>query len=180
MGTKRPRGDVLTGGTRDVNPQLLGGNVVMSAANTFTQAEIDVPVLRVGFTNAKAQVIEVLGVWFNYSGEDLDAAAESFRMQLCTSSQAAMLGFSSGQNIVPQVQVQNNLLTSGASATENVYYRDMSDGDGHGVIVAVPTIFLGMTSTGLGAAAAGNIMMKYRFKNVPLTEFVGLSIAQSS
>ncbi len=178
--TKRLRMDRLTGGTRDVNPQLLGANVVMSAANTFTETEVSVPVLRVTMQANRAQVIEILGVWFNYSGEDLDSASERYQAQIVTSTATAIVRFDNSDHVVPALDVQNNLLTSGASVTENVFYRDMTDGAGHGVIVATPSVFFGMNSTGLAAAAACNMLLKYRFKNVSLQEFIGLAIQQST
>ena len=58
---KRGR-DTLTGGTRDVNPQAVNISTAESAANTFTQTSINLPVLRGGTTGRLYQVIELLKI----------------------------------------------------------------------------------------------------------------------
>ena len=177
--SKRPRNDRLTGGTRDVNPQTLGGKVTESGANTFTEAEISVPVLRVTQSENRAQVIEVLKVEFQFNGELFNLLTEQFTMSLTTRSVASS-ALMDNPNLLALWAQGLAILTTGGGVMPLTHMVDLTDGDGHGLIVANPSIFLSMKGTGLGAAATARFRIIYRFKNVSLQEFIGLAIQQAT
>lgn len=175
---KRARTDSLTGGTHDVNPQTLGGRVTESAANTFTQATIPVPVMRIGMSSQVAQVIEALWIEFDFTNvETFNAAGEAFTMQLTVSGKTGTVEIDDVDVIAKAAFRFTALLTSGASANQLIQHIDLTDGAGHGMIIATPNIFLGVVGAGLAAAVANAAFrMAYRFKNVSLQEYVGLAI----
>lgn len=57
-----------------------------------------------------------------------------------------------------------------------VHRVDLTDGAGHGMIVATPNVFLSIDSNNTADTNAVNCRMGYRFKNVGLQEYVGLAI----
>jgi len=177
--SKRPRNDTLTGGTKDVNPQTLGGKVTESAANTFTEVEISVPVLRVTVTPNRAQVIEVLKVEFQYLGELFNLLAEQCQMSLTTRSVSSTAQMDNS-NLLAMWSQGLAILTTGGGIMPLTHMVDLTDGDGHGLIVANPSIFFSIKCTGLGAASTGRMRIIYRFKNVGLQEFIGLAIQQAT
>lgn len=173
---KRGRKDQLTGGTGDVNLQTLGGRVTETAANTFTQSAIAVPVMRVGMTSNTAQVIEILWVEFSITSvEAFNAAGEECNVQL-TQQSASSIRFLDDVDVIASFAWTMCLLTSGAAVREDVKHIDLTDGAGHGMLIASPNIFLGAQSNGLAAAGTYACRIGYRFKNVDLREYVGLAI----
>lgn len=173
---KRARADSLTGGTHDVNPQTLGGRILLTAANTFSQSTIPVPVMRVGMSSQLAQVIEALWIEFDQSDfEDFDNAEEGVEMQLTTVSKNANV-LVDDVDIIAKWSFTTCFLTSGLALRPDITKIDLTDGAGHGLIIATPNIFFGANSTGLAAAGTAAFRMGYRFKNVSLQEYVGLAI----
>ena len=168
----------MTGGTKDVNPQTLGFRQLMSAANTFTELQTALPVNRVqSGGSSQAQVVEVLWVEFSYGGAELfNAGSESITMQLTTSTQSASLSIADAPVIAIGHREFSGVLTSGGSVTDMIQHFDLTDGAGHGIIVASNNIFFGVNSIGLAAAATGLARIAYRFKNVGLQEYIGLAI----
>ena len=55
---------------------------------------------------------------------------------------------------------------------------DMTDGMGHGVLVATDNLFLQASSANLDAAGVGRIRILYRWKNVSIIEYVGIVQSQ--
>ncbi len=177
MSRKRTAG-TLTGGTKDVNPQTLGFIQVMSAANIFTQQTVALPVNRtLSGPGNMAQVIEVLWVEWSFTGAELfNAAAESLTMQLTTTNKTALVSISDPDIIALTSREFYALVTSGGGVGDMITHIDMTDGAGHGLLVATPNIFFGVGSTGLAAAATGAARIAYRFKNVGLQEYIGMAI----
>jgi len=57
--------------------------------------------------------------------------------------------------------------------------QDLTDGDGHGILIATDNIFAQVTSTATGNANAVNIKLLYRWKNVSLSEYIGIVQSQT-
>jgi len=164
----------------DVNPQFLSGNVVTSAANVYTETEIIVPVMRFGFTKGRAQVIELLRIYIEMPRPSVAAASDVARVQITTQSKSALVNFDNPDVIFKNEEVN---LENGAPAT-HVFFNpfrevDYTDNAGHGIIIAGTSLFLAMDTTGFGAVATARVKILYRFKNISLPEFVGLSISRT-
>jgi len=183
-GKKRP-GDNLTGGTHDVNPQILNVAVTTTGANTFTQASIVLPQNK--FQNAKnsAIVIEVLKVIYNMPAADANHTAGgnliSSTTQLATRSQTGIVLND------PTVQFYGQREQFGAFTAAGSYTNsyvdpimiDYTDGAGHGVLVATDQLFMGVNTSGFAGTAAFGVKMLYRFKEISLAEYIGIVQSQS-
>lgn len=175
---KRGRGDMLTGGTKDVNPQYATVSVTESAANTFTQATLALPVLRGGNMGrgSRYQVIELLWAWLDLQ-TNAGATGDGRDVILATTSQTALQTL---QN--PDVLFKYNdlitITTSGLYVEQNPHVFDFRDGAGHGIIVATENLYLGVIGTSQTATQTARCRIFYRFKNISIDEFVGLAIQQ--
>ncbi len=173
MSSKR----ALTGGTGDVNPQWLRFEVTESAANTFTQAEIQIPVMRVGFQQNRAQVIEILAIEIQVpGGSELDGDGTAF--QITTGSKAATADFTDSDVLYLYRDIVS-FTTSGQTRFDRIKFTNYTDGAGHGPIVATASIFVAVAGASQAAALTFFGRILYRFKNISLSEFVGISISQT-
>lgn len=178
--SKRFRGDRLTGGTGDVNPEFLNIQVTESAANTFTQDEVTLPIHRIGGGSmSKSQVVEILKIGYEMPAMEL-VDADSLRLQLTYSSQTAILGLGSACVIDKFITTCFTASAVGTNVVEQVIWHDLTDGVGHGILVGTPSIFIGVQGVGMGAARSYNVKVMYRLKNVGVMEYVGMVQSQVS
>lgn len=168
----------LTGGTGDVNPQFIGMSVTETAANAFTQVEAAIPVLRQGMGNkAKYQVIEALWIeWQATIGDNADLSGRI--MQLTTRSFAAATSLDNS-DLIAISEVRDQFTTSGRGHKQLIERYKLHDGAGHGVIIATPSIFFAVVGISQTAALTARARLYYRFKNIGLQEFIGLSLQQA-
>lgn len=178
----------LTGGTQDVNPQFLGAFVTESAGETYTEVEIPMPIARLPSGANQAIVVEVLKVFWDVS--DLVAIATATETDVAV---RAALIFSSDSQIRsinnPNVLTQIESLTFMAFTAGGTYrqgivrpvIQDLTDGAGHGVLVASNSLFLGVRGNGPGTLVPQTAVVKilYRFKRVSIVEYVGIVQSQS-
>ena len=186
---KRRATDRLTGGTGDVNPQLMtivADNMVQGISR---EVQAVTPVQRVG-GNAQdsALVMEILKVFFEQDQSNL-VSKDFFDqfMSLRTATQGSnTLDFvrKSGQTIA-----FDNRWFSWNSDTPDMeimhlgQWQDLTDGQGHGVLVATDTIFFGAYAfSNIGGSlvtASGICKILYRLKEVGLAEYIGIVQSQS-
>lgn len=198
---KRGRSDTLTGGSRDVNPQILATPAVIVPAtvglNVFSHASIPIslPISRLPARGTKATIIELLKVYF-----DLPSLTDEWPTGSTTKRHTVLLSTSDfGQNVAqntsvgtthPSILAFGQLTARGAFTAGGSYATswteplvvDLTDGAGHGVLIATDTIYLtGQTSNGSTAIALhSSAKLLYRFKEVGLTEYIGIVQSQTS
>lgn len=168
----------LTGGTGDVNPQLLNLTVTQTAADTTTTLEQPLPVPRVGVRKGRSVVIEIL--WIRATFADIQIvtpSAGSITAVLSTAPTAATV-VDSRTFWVADFEA----LADAAPTTRNFFSRSyvttLHDGAGHGYLVATDAIFLSLASVASGIANAVNLKIAYRFKEVGLEEYIGIVAGQ--
>jgi len=175
----------LTGGTGDVNPQYYSGEVRMAVANTTLTFGFITPHSKLPRQGNKVTVMEVLKLYLWFPTEAINNAAETHQragITMSTKDFAAVYATSSEPTVIAK------LMWTGWSAFTALYpntnmltlplVMDLTDGDGHGVLVASDYFYMqGFT---LGYAAIMNLEFKilYRFKNVSLTEYIGIVQSQ--
>lgn len=184
---KRRATDQLTGGTKDVNPQFMSGSVTLSAANTFTEVQIALPVARpiTGGTN-KTTIVEILKIFVDWANLDLDAAAATTRSQIATfttiTQTTAPFGLENPRTIMRFEHIVRNAFTAAGTGVLDMVNSptviDTSDAAGHGVLVGTDSIFIGFVTTGFTAAVPMSWKILYRFKDVALVEYIGIVQSQ--
>lgn len=181
---KRTR-DTLTGGTMDVSPQLLNcGPLTLSAANTFTELAVILPTNRFQLRKGRSIVIEVLKVYFELAEWDFISAAGGTRafsrVELSTKSLTA---FSVDSQNVFAYAIKNwkgAFSATGSFEDQGVdpHVFDLTDGAGHGFLVATDTIFMGADSGAFFQPGSYHAKILYRFKEVGLEEYIGIVQSQ--
>lgn len=183
MAAKRAR-DQLTGGSNDVNPQYAHVFVTTSVANAFTESEIPLPALTMmgvtgmrGFST-KGPVLELLYVDWNYQGEAFNAAAEGYFFSISRNAQTTVLNFSNPECIMKyEAQAASGATDTGSYLMPAVGRYNFTAGDGHGLLVALPSnnsLRMQLDTIGLTATASVLLRLAYRIKLVPMAEFVGM------
>lgn len=163
----------LTGGTGDVNPQVLNLVVTQSAADTATTGEAPLPVPR-GFSpkKGKALVLEVLRV--NYSIANLVTPGGNVSVSATLSTTSAAVA-ETDPEVFSIFSVDGLFATAvGFSYFDRVKIDNLHDGAGHGFLVATDNLFLTVSSSNTSAANRVVAKIFYRFKEVTLAEYVGI------
>lgn len=185
---KRRRDGTLTGGTGDVSPQFFNMSQTQSAADTTTTGTFPIPTQRLP-TGGKAQVMEVLRLFWNRTTMPASAsvteALDQISFTLSTTSfatTAPTLGLAEPRAVYARTDSNRSAFTAGGTyMMQDVGANgvvDLTDGAGHGVLIATDNLFLQVASTGTGAA--NNVVLKllYRWKNVSLQEYIGIVASQ--
>lgn len=185
---KRGRSDSLTGGTGDVNPQILNLGS-MNPTTGYTEAQVSIPVQRLRSGN-KSQVMEVL--WAEIvagSGVTLTpsvAAATTLGIYVTTKSFGTTEPTAAQQD--GNVIISYKVAIAAAATAANLFGPllelpkriDCTDGNGHGILVATDYLYTGVTQTGADSPITGNMSVRlgFRWKNVSLQEYVGIVQSQ--
>lgn len=185
------RKDTLTGGTGDVNPQQFDLAITASAADTTTELNFPIPTYRLQNSSGRAWVMELLKVFWDLSLTVLAADGSYGTFASLATSPTITIGPIFAVKQLPQVvdwaQISefvqfaagSGTITSGT--TIRPWIHDMTDGEGHGILIGTDRIFLRIQSTGTaqGVAMTGQATLYYRWKEVSLTEYIGIVQSQA-
>jgi len=184
---KRGRDSSLTGGTGDVNMQWLQlPGTQITVQNNYRQVQVALPINRLGQSKGKVVIIEVIKVWFDFPAFPgaLEATGQvvQAQAQLSTTSQNDISHSNSTVFAYGSLKFKGNAGVEGGVGTswETPQVIDLTDGAGHGILIATDTIFFGIdTDSYPGAGVSFNCRIFYRFKQVDLTEYIGIVQTQS-
>lgn len=189
--------DTLTGGTGDVNPQYVCVGGSQTSTNTAVTLPITIPVLpSFPGSHNKAQVIEVLKIGYDFglqpqitstqmaATSEIIIAFNANTAGLAVTAGAATLGNPLVLDMASfSLQAENTAAAGGgfSVAYEDQRWHDLTDGAGHGILVGVPQLWMGMNTTGwpVGGLLGAAVRIIYRFKIVDLTEYIGIVQQQS-
>lgn len=176
----------LTGGTGDVSPQIFQSPILnMTAANTYTETSFPVPINRFPESSGRVVIMEILKIfWYLGEADANNSAAGNLltsQIQLSTSSKAAMALGDSNVFSSYEKTYRGAFTAAGTYQTAIVepVVMDLSDGAGHGYLVASDRFFMGMATAQFTAASFGFCKILYRFKRVSLQEYIGIVQSQT-
>lgn len=184
---RRSYRDRLTGGTRDVNPQLFNGIYEQDTADTTVTKTINLPVNPVSQAGRASTVIEILKVIWHIKPlpfiSDAAQQADTHWGALTTRDHGATALEGGESDIISFCEfAQKGAFTAlGTYAMFEIcqWENDLTDGAGHGVIVATPQLYVQVGSTLQNDHGVDiGLQILYRFKNVGLTEYIGVVTAQ--
>ncbi len=136
------------------NPFRVRATIVESAANTFTQVSVTLPVAAVG--GGKVQAIEVMKSSYNCSAPDLELSQSNAVTTVWHRDSDTVVRAQDSDNYIDgwRKSIQNVFTTSGSSTmeTENPVIHDLTDGDGNGQVLMERTIFLAIQGSGNASA----------------------------
>lgn len=177
----------LTGGTGDVNPQLYTGHVLQSAPNQATTAAFISPVAKGIFAKAgKATVMEILRIYVQFGLFELSVSAIQLQRMREMYFSTKDLGTVDVPYDTPSIfagindQYQSAFTAAGTYGTQmtNSYEINLTDDNGHGLLVASDYIYVQFDTIGFVAAVTSYFKILYRFKNVSMREYVGIVQSQ--
>lgn len=185
MSRKRGGSDTLTGGTHDVNPQWLQFRTTQTGADATTVLTLPLPIQRLP-NNSRAIVLEILQILMDFplmTTVAVGVTAYNIRVSVCTSNPgiAAIVTFDDSR-VLAMMQKENVSSFTAAGTLYQINFEphtlDLSDGAGHGILVATDNMFLQVSSvaTGVTNIVAGKI--KYRWKEISLAEYIGIVQSQ--
>jgi hypothetical protein len=163
----------LTGGTRDIKPQLLSFAASQTVADTTATTVQSIPVLR-NFQSGpgRAQLVEILRVYAIFPNNV--AVDSAITVLLGTKNFGATGQVPSEPSIFFASKFQFELVTSGATAVFHDRVWDLTDGAGNGILVATDNIFAQIISVTTGVANTVHFKILYRISGASVTEYVGI------
>lgn len=171
-----PRDSSLTGGTRDVNPQFLSIRAVQTGTDVTFSAQIPLPIQRLP-TGGKAQVVEVLKVFFEVGTNPPQDNGIVITLSTRDKGVAARANWGDPQ-VFAQWTTSAQFVTTGGVNRVEPFQLDLTDGAGHGLLIGTDSIFVQVYSSTTGLSNEADIKILYRFKNVPVTEYIGIVQSQ--
>lgn len=165
----------LTGGTGDVNPQILTFTVTQTGADVNTEAEVPLPIPRYTAKNNRAIVLEVLRC--DVFLADLNDSGVANFVQ-------AFLKTRTGAQITdPETFVRSSYdflwgTSVGFIYVSRVQTFDLTDGAGHGLLIGTDSLFGNCNSVVTGLTNTVNFKLWYRYKEVSLQEYIGIVQSQ--
>lgn len=176
--SKRKRGDSLTGGTGDISPQLMSTSFTQSGADATTTTQFVLPQERLA-SSTHPSIIEVLKVFYSFGNFNNQVETDNdVRLTLSTKSFGTTATSFENPSIFSEFNRTVRITTSGAWIQYEPFVQDLTDGAGHGVLVATDNIFGQLSSNATSNTNTVRVKILYRFKRVSLAEYVGIVQSQ--
>lgn len=179
----------LTGGTSDVNPQFLSASATQDVADTTASFQYQLP-KAIQPAIGKATVVEILKVFCLLTNPQDIGGAGAQQQQYCyahfsTANHGAVeAGLQAADVFTTFYRFQQGAFTAlgtyGAFEPMMVQMHDLTDGAGHGVLVATDNFYVQVGSTATGVINAAYFKILYRYKMVPLIEYIGIVQSQQA
>jgi len=166
--------------TLDAFPNYLSGEIILSAANTFTTSRENTPIPRLATSGARPTIMEVLWVDIAYTTTDLIADGDKLYFSIRTGGVPTGIGNLSEGNVMVYNEVAKSLTTSGSDIIHYPIRVDLQSSDGYGQLLAADAFNVSAWSVGQAAAIRVRWRMYYRFVQVPMSEYIGIVQSQSS
>jgi len=157
------------------------GPQTQSANNQTLELEVQLPVVRLPTLN-KVTIIELLKVAVYQTTTDVAVAASGNEWHTISTAQvpSATLNNCLVDSVTLWGSLRHHKMTTavGVETWEDCEY-DLTDGDGHGKLVGTDSLFLYSGSTAVAANLSWIWRIWYRFVNVGLLEWIGITQSQS-
>lgn len=186
--TKRRRvGDLLTGGTGDVNPQYMHGVCAMKVADSIAEYAFNVPIVRIPGASNRVTIMEVLKLFWHPEPFKVDEVGVSHQVQQISFSTIAQgtalwAGFQEPNVFCQMAKGYRGAFTATGSMNAYHYFPEMydiTDGAGHGFLIASDKIFVQVDTTQFTPDLIHfRWKILYRLKTVGLTEYIGIVQSQ--
>lgn len=168
----------LTGGSGDVNPQLLHAVLQQDSTNA-TILTIPIPIPRFPTAKNKAFVMEVLKAYYYIETGTLPTTDPSATLSwgLATTDNSAILD---PTTFDAHSITQNGAVNNGTYLAVAPYVSDFTDGAGHGLLIGTENIYMRVQSSFFDSASRITLRLSYRYKLVDVFEWIGIVQSQTS
>lgn len=157
---------------KDINPQLIRGEVISSANDTFTENVTATPLVA-----EAGLVMEILKVFMQLEfvnpiellvGGDLAVGSLRDRASLLSPPRIGQTG------VIATFKMNAGVVTNGANGMNMIVEYDLTDSNGNGMLYGKRDIFATVDSVGAATEIILSWAILYRLKKVNATELVGL------
>lgn len=179
--------DQLTGGTGDVNPQWF---VMVSSANfltTFATTTVPTPINKFPEASGRVVIMEVLKAFIEIGGTVIATAAGTPYTNdifVMTRNPATTSPSLQDGSIIAHTRIWTDATSADTGRIMGIFpiELDLTDGAGHGMLVATDNLYLGIIGTSATIPFTGTVTVRlmYRFKKVSLQEYIGIVQSQQS
>lgn len=163
----------LTGGTGDVNPQWFKMYQGPGAQDKTASTKMAIPVQRLQ-SRSKALVMEILRVRYLVRSGEGESSHNHVGLSTISPPTASKPDNSMGYIISALHVAPTEAIKQGAME------EDMTDGAGHGTLVATDFLYPFVCSTAASPQGTWDIWVLYRWKAVDLQEYSGMLQSQSN
>lgn len=179
------KSESLTGGTGDVNPQYMHGTFTQLGVDTTTSTAFNLPITRIP-QGQRVTILEVLKIWvMNNAFGAVNSAteqSEDVSVAFSTINMGSLIASFNEPNVFAYFtrdrQSAFSALGTYAYIIDEPRMVDLTDGAGHGFLLANDQMFIQCSSAGTGLAMGTWFKMLYRFKTVGIVEYVGIVQSQ--
>lgn len=172
-----------TGGATALTRFLNEPDTYSTLTREWSFTQFNVPTPKMGTSSSKATVLEVLKVFF-----DVNAMSAGVNSSLGIFVQTRKPGTLNSLDDVldPSViayyrwthQFAGSLANGATSQDTATAMVDVTDGDGHGVLVATDQLYLNLKSEATGGTHVGTCKILFRYKTIGVLEYVGIVQSQ--
>lgn len=178
---KRGRGDTLTGGSRDVNPQTMLVQAIQLGPDVTNGQALALPIPRLPIAKGRSLVIELLRVKFIKLNPQNPAVTYSWYVSLTTNGTtptSILNAQTDPKTLADWLQYNVAITAAGVQLVEGIKDINLTDDAGHGILVATDQIFLYILSVTTAITNGICARLEYRFKDVSLEEYIGIVQSQ--
>lgn len=177
------KGDQLTGGSGDVNPQILTIQAIQPAADITIVKQQPLPIPRFPTSPGKNLVVELLGVDYYHYANNINAGGANQNLITITTAPTVFPSLPAAILDPRNIDAWFRILVAPAVITdtynvETENYQDLTDSAGHGILVASDNIYVGVYSNATFGTNGYIVKLFYRWKEVTLTEYIGIVQSQ--
>lgn len=181
---KRGRKDQLTGGSGDVNPQILTVSPIqVGAADTSTVVQQPLPIPRFPTAQGRNLVMEFLAIDYYHLNPNTVPGQTQVNLLTITTNPALQPNATAALQDARLVDAWLKMRSSPAVIADQIDldvegYQDLTDQAGHGILVAADNLYFGVYSAFTGVLNSYVVKLWYRWKDVSLTEYIGIVQSQ--
>jgi len=167
--------------TVDKFPNFLSGDLLETAANTFTTTRVSTPIPRIGTgRRGRSTVMELLYVDIDWFGSPLTTGGDLVQIEfLIGSAPTALVGWDDPRVFAFQ-RYSCDYVTSGGSASTFPKRYSFQEQNGFGYLLASDAFNVSIQGTSLDSASGIRWKLFYRFVDITTDEFVGIVQSQST
>lgn len=183
---RRGRGESLTGGSGDVNPQTFVVTATQTGADASTVVQLPLPIPRLPTKPGRNLVIEILNIDYYHVNPTTVGSATTINLAVVTTSPNIATSVNNAiadPRVIDAWYKQSTSFVATPALVARIeylvdYHTDLTDQAGHGVLVATDNLYFGIYSTTSQGANEYIFRVTYRWKDVSLTEYIGIVQSQ--
>lgn len=170
----------FTGGSGDLNPQYFNiKNFVQTGTDATTSITYSLAIDRLRGRGEFIGVLEIFRVYWYPTTVGVNITWNRTYILSTKNNGTVQAGAGDGTVIAEYTEGYQSATAVGIYPQVHPFVMDLTDGAGHGLLVATDSISLQCASTATNQTNGCDVKILYRYKNVPIQEYVGIVQSQT-